>query len=85
VSNRRLTRHGDGTFSIVQADDVLPTDTVLVNQLLPVALNVADDGTFTFTPTSSKSTFRLYDRGDPYLNENALQQALPQLYLSFHP
>jgi hypothetical protein len=85
VSNRRLVQHNDGSYAIVAADRVLPTDTLLVNQLLPVSLTVADDGTFTFSRATSKTNFRLYDRGDPHLNERALQQALPQLYLSYRP
>jgi hypothetical protein len=86
VSHRLLVRHNDGSFGIVAADDVSPTDTVLVNQLHPVTLHVADDATFTFVPAPPESTtFRLYDRGDPYLNEMALQRALPRMYLSFQP
>lgn len=84
ASKRRLVRHADGSFRIVPGDSVLPADTALVNRLQTVTLHVSDDGMFTFAPTRSKSNFRLYDRGDPYLNEKALQQALPQMYLSFH-
>jgi hypothetical protein len=85
VSNRHLVQHSDGSFAIVPADRVLPGDTLLVNQLLPVTLNVATDGTFTYTNTHSKTNFRIYDRGDPHLNERALQQALPRMYLSYRP
>ena len=85
VSNRRLVRHSNGSFGIVPADRILTTDVEMVNRLETVSLNVASDGSFTFTPSASKSNFRLYDRGDPRLNERALQQALPQMYLSFHP
>jgi hypothetical protein len=86
VSGRSLVQHNDGGFGIVAADDVSTNDTVLINQLEPVMVRAADDGTFTFVPAPSTSTtFRLYDRGDPHLNEKALQQALPRLYLSFQP
>jgi len=86
VSDRRLVQHNDGSFAIVAADDVSTTDTLLVNQLQPVMSHVANDGTFTFVPAPATSTtFRIYDRADPYLNEKALQQALPRLYLSFQP
>jgi len=85
VSNRRLVRHSDGSFDIVPADRILPTDIEMVNRLQTVSLNVAGDGTFTFTASAAKSNFRLYDRDDPKLNEKALQQALPKMYLSFRP
>jgi hypothetical protein len=85
VADRKLVRHSDGHFSIVPVGRVLPTDTALVNRLQPIVVTVADDGLFTTTPTGSKSSFRLYDRGDPSLNEKALQQAVPEMYLSFHP
>lgn len=85
VANRKLVRHSDGSFSIVPAGRVLPTDTTLVNRLQSIVVTVADDGLFTTTPAGSKSSFRLYDRGDPFLNEKALQQAVPAMYLSFHP
>jgi len=85
ISNRRLVRRNDGSFRILPADQVLPTDTILTNRLQPVALQVADDGTFTYSLTSAKSPFRIYDRGDPALNQNAFREALPEMYLSFHP
>lgn len=86
VSDRVLVHHKDGSFGIVAANDLSTTDTVLVNQLQPVTLHVADDGGVIFILNPSEPTkIRLYERGDPYLNEKALQQALPQMYISFHP
>jgi hypothetical protein len=85
ATDRRLVRHRDGSFEIVPASGLLPSDTILPNRLVPIVPHVADDGTLTYTMSSSKSNFRIYERDDPTLNERALQQALPRLYLSFQP
>lgn len=83
ISNRRLVRRADGTCRIVPAVEVLPTDTVLPNELRPCKVQVRENGGFSFTLTDRPTNFLIYDRGDPKENERALREALPALYLSF--
>jgi hypothetical protein len=85
ASGRKLVRHDDGSFEIVPAAQVLASDTILVNRLVPVSVTVDDRGTFTFVPAAVSSQTRLYERVDPRANEAAFQGALPRLYVSFNP
>ncbi len=85
VSNRRLVRHADGHYRMIPASEVLPADKVLPNDLHPCLLKVPDDGLFTFEMTDKPSNFLMYDRGDPYENENAFTEALIDFYTSIRP
>jgi hypothetical protein len=69
----------------VPAAEVLPADTVLPNELRPCTVQVRDNGGFSFALTDRPTNFVIYDRGDAKENERALQEALPELYLSFRP
>ena len=62
---------------MLPANQVLPTDTVLPNDLRPCRLAVRDNGIFTFELTEGPTNFSIYDRGDPRKNEEALREALP--------
>ena len=81
ASRRKLVER-DGHYRLVS--EVRATDTVLPNHLIPCKITVRDDGRFTFEKTE-QSSFLIYDRGDPMLNEKAMREALPALYESFHP
>lgn len=83
VSDRKLVRHSDGTHEIVPARSIHPDDSVLKNDSVPCHMEIRDDANFLCTPTSHPTNFRLYDRGDPAVNQAALQEALPRLYKSF--
>lgn len=85
VSGRVLVRHANGSYQILPATRVSSGDKLLPNRLEPCLLHVSDDGSFTFDLASKPSNFRIYDRQDPRESETALREALPQLYLSFHP
>ena len=81
ISNRRLVRRADGHFRIVPVPEVLPTDTVLPNELRPCRLEVRENGAFAFELADQPTNFLIYDRGDPLKNEQALREALPALYI----
>jgi len=83
VSGRRLVKRADGSHRIVAAAEVRPDDRVLSNELRSCTVQVRDDGIFEFRETSGSSNFSIYYRGDPRVNEAALREALPALYLSF--
>lgn len=82
VTNRKLVRRADGHCRIIPASEILATDQVLPNDLRPCRIHVQDSGRFTFEMTKEKSNFLMYDRADPKLNERALREALPALYLA---
>jgi hypothetical protein len=83
VTGRKLARRADGSARIIRADELLPGDQELPNELQPVTLDVRDDGQFIASPAADHSLVRLYHRPDPRANESALREALPALYLSF--
>lgn len=85
VSGRKLVRRADGAHRIVAAAEVLPTDTVLPNELRPCTVAVRDDGIFESQETDQPTNFLMYYRGDPRENENALREAMPAMYLGFRP
>jgi len=85
VSNRRLVRRADGHYRMIPAGEVRSTDKVMLNDLRPCRVKVRDDGIFSFELTDQPSNFSIYDRGDPYENERAFAEALPELYVSFRP
>ncbi len=83
VSNRRLVKHADGSYEIVPAQSVNSDDSVLANDLVSCHVEVREDANFVCTPTSDPTNFRIYERGDPKVNQAAFQEALPRLYKSF--
>lgn len=83
VAKRSIVRRANGEHRLVPNDDILGTDHVLPNELMPCTVEVGDDGLFSFKFTEQRSNFSMYDRGDPYTNELALREALPALYQSF--
>jgi len=85
VADRRLVRHRDGRHGLVSATAVVPTDTILPNNLRPCTVQAPDDGFYSAALTDGPTNVLLYDRGDPYENETALREALPALYCSFEP
>jgi hypothetical protein len=85
VANRRLVRRADGSHAIVPEGEVSPGDAVLPNELVPCSVEVPDDGFYRLGPGDGGANRQLYDRGDPFENERALQEALPALYCSFAP
>lgn len=85
VSGRKLVKRADGTHRLIPAEQVLPTDKVLPNELHPCTVTVRDDGVYEFRETDRPSNFSVYYRGDPLENELALREALPALYIDFRP
>jgi len=83
VSGRRIVRRADGHCRLIPAGEVLPTDTVLPNELKPCRIEVRPSGLFRFELTDRPTNFLIYDRGDPRANERALREALPALYQGF--
>jgi hypothetical protein len=85
VAERQLVRRVDGRFHLLPRSGVLSGDQVLTNQLKPCRLQVREDGRFVSEFTRQPSNVLLYDRGDYALNERALREALPNLYVTLTP
>jgi len=83
ASNRKLVKHADGSYEAVPAESVDSNDSVLANDLVPCHVEVREDANFVCTPTADPTNFRIYQRGDPKVNQAAFQQALPKLYKSY--
>jgi hypothetical protein len=82
VSERVLVRRANGRCQLLPKSDVLPTDTVIPQGLKPCKITVRDDGRFDFELTDQPTNFAIYERADPQAIESALQEALPDLYMS---
>lgn len=85
VSGRKLVKRRDGHYRLIPQRQVLPSDVVLPNDLIPCKIDVRDDGIFTWQQTTDSSNFQMYFRGDPVLNQTALREAFPALYESIRP
>jgi len=83
VAGRRLVRHADGSHRIVAASDVLASDAVLPDELVPCRVEVDDHAEMRWEPCGRPSHTLMYDRGNPMANESALREALPAQYESF--
>ena len=83
VANLKLVQRPDGHYRIVPAAVVGFGDRILPNDLLPILLQVRDDGRASFQLVPSASSLRIYSRPDPATNEQAFREALPELYKSF--
>ncbi len=84
-SNHVLSRNPGDTYAILPLAELTSKDFILPGRMEPCLLNVSGNGMFTFTLTNKKTNFRIYDREDPRRNEDALREALPELYRTFRP
>lgn len=86
VSGRRLVKRANGSYRIITPDQVMASDLVLPNEIRPCQVKVKDDGLFYWEPATQPLADKwIYHRGDPFENEKALNEALPELYKSFKP
>ncbi len=83
LTGRKLVRETDGCYRLVEAENVKPTDTVIVNELLPCKATVLEDCTLNFKITKDMTNVSIYYREDPSEIEKACREALPKLYKSF--
>lgn len=82
VARRSIVQRASGEYRLVPNDQISADDRVLPNELRPCRVDVKDDGLFAFEFVE-QSNFSMYDRGEPYVNERALREALPELYRNF--
>lgn len=82
VARRSIVQRASGEYRLVPNGEIAAGDRVLPNELRPCRVEVQDNGFFAFEFVE-QSNFAMYDRGEPYLNERALREALPELYRNF--
>ena len=74
----------DGVGMIVRKDNVLSGDKVFQEGMIPVLLDVKDNGLFHFKQCEGDSSIRLYYRTCPQKQQELLNSAFPLWYNSFH-
>jgi hypothetical protein len=85
IARKKLVRHAAGDFEIVSESGILPTDTVLQEELFPAQVTVNDNGTFQFArlPAGAPTNFLVYERADPLGQQEALRSAYPRWLETF--
>ncbi|HEY3331799.1 MAG TPA: hypothetical protein VGK19_17340 [Capsulimonadaceae bacterium] len=84
VSGRILARTPGERWRIAEAGDVGAGEETLTADLVPCAVDVNGDGLFSFALTADNAAAkRIYHRADPLAEQDALREALPDLYRSF--
>lgn len=83
VAGRKLVQRSSGDYALIPKTEIKAGDRIIKSELVPCKLNIRDDGRFTFKETEGPSHVAIYYRSDPVLNEKALQQAYPRLFLTF--
>jgi hypothetical protein len=83
IANLKLVQRADGHYRMVPAKAVGSGDRILPNDLLPILLQIRDDGRVSFQLVPRASSLRIYYRPDPAANEQGFREALPELYKSF--
>ena len=83
VTERELVQTLTGDYLIKRKKDVLPTDYVLENSLLPCIVTLDDKKIVRFVYTDRQSNIEIYYRPDADLNQKALNSAIPRLMCSY--
>jgi hypothetical protein len=83
VSGRKLVKHKNGQINIIPVQEILPNDSISNEGTRLCVINILKSGLFSFRYTNQKSNFSIYYRDNPKQNENWLQKALPNLYISY--
>ena len=83
VANRKIADLGGGTFRLLPSDEIAPGQPTVSSELLPCTLDVHDDGQFDFALVDEPAGKFIYHREHPQQYQDALRQALPDLYLAY--
>jgi len=83
VSGRRLVQRASGAYRIVKPEEFATSDREIRSGLLPCALSVCDDGSFSFILTAAEGNCRIFTRENPAEYQQALNEAFPVWYQSF--
>lgn len=87
ATHRKIICSESGRYRLIQSDDMPPKCREVGNGLRYCILEeIRDDGRFKFSYTDKdKSNIQIYYRDDVDENERAMQEVIPQLYISIRP
>lgn len=83
IADLALARRPGQEWRLVSRPELTPEHEVFEERMLPVTLDVRDDGCFSFEYSDKETGIAIYRRSDPELHQQALREALPALYMSF--
>ncbi len=75
-------KQGEG-WRLVHKSELSDGDEVFDEGLTPVMLDVKENGLFSFVPAEGDTNVKIYYRSDPYAHQEAMREALPELYKSY--
>ncbi len=70
-------------WRLIPMDEVSDAHLVFDEGMVPVELSVERNGLFSFRPAEGDSNVRIYYRSDPELHQEALREAVPELYKNY--
>ena len=82
VAKMKLVYTKAGSYAIIHENKIAVSDKVITNQLHTCKVELIKNG-YTFKETKQPSNFSIFYRNNPALYEQAMQQALPELYNGF--
>ena len=86
MTSRKLVERADGSYRIMPANEVTPSDKAFKTENLPCKFTVHDSGTYEFALCPEEETNKyMYKISDPLGQEKALNEALGALYVSYTP
>ena len=80
--SRRVLVNTPAGYTIIPKQRMKTGDSIISAELIPIEINLREDGRFTFKKAVKPSSLSIYYRSEPVLNEKALQQAYPKLMSS---
>ncbi len=75
-------KDGEG-WRLIGMDEVTAEHQVFDEGMTPVELSVEKSGLFSFKPTNGDTNVKIYYRSDPELHQEAIREALPELYKTY--
>ncbi len=75
-------KYGEG-WRLVNMSALSDDCEVFDEGLVPVRLEVRENGLFSFTPAGKDANVKIYYRSDPSAHQDAMREALPELYKSY--
>ncbi len=83
VTKRILVQRADGSYQIILPTERKASDRLVSGNFIPIKFKPFPDGNFEIDQTSDDTPHRIFYRPNPEEHQQALRQALPQLYKSF--
>lgn len=85
VSHHLLIKDQFGNYKIISKSHLHSNDKIISNELRPCYIHIRNDGRFSFEYTSGPTNYHIFYRDDPAMHEQALEQAVPELFMNYKP